>query len=211
MQVTLTTTTTAARPMETGTSRASAGHAGVLSIAIAAVAGLAACGAGHGSGTASAFAWLRPQAPPADWTIVRIATGSELAYPPGWRALRGDRGTATAALIGSRGRFLGYLNLTPRQGDETLSNWASFRVEHNREEGDRSVSRLGASSGVRFLNGRGSCVKDSYETTTGAHFIEIACLVEGSRSQSVIVGAAPPDAWAQESGSIERAIDALRG
>jgi hypothetical protein len=113
-------------------------------------------------------------------------------------------------LLGSGGRFLGYLNVTPRQGDETLSDWPSFRVEHNRDEGDHGVRRLAAAIGLHFLTGRGSCVKDSYATRTGARFVEIACLVTGPRTTSVIVGAAPPSAWARESGAIERAIAGVR-
>jgi hypothetical protein len=113
-------------------------------------------------------------------------------------------------LLSSDGRFLGYLNITPRQGDESLSNWSSFRVDHNQEEGDRAVTQLAAATGLHFLTGRGSCVKDSYTTRTGSRFVEIACLVAGARAQSVIVGAAPPSVWGRESGNIERAIAGLR-
>jgi hypothetical protein len=106
-------------------------------------------------------------------------------------------------------RFLGYLNLTPRQGDEALSTWGSFRVAHNTKEGDRSVRKLAAAQGLRFRTGRGSCVRDAYTTKTGAQYVEVACLVAGAKTASVIVGAAPPQMWAQLSPSIERAISAL--
>jgi hypothetical protein len=192
-------------PMGTGTSRSRARRAKHLWLAIAALA-LAACGASQGG----AFSWLHPQAAPSDWRVSQIPSGAVLAYPPDWSAQHGDRGTATAALLGSGGRFLGYLNVTPRQGDETLSNWSSFRLEHNQEEGDRAVRQLAAASGLHFLTGRGSCVKDSYTTRTGSRFVEIACLVAGARAQSVIVGAAPPGIWGRESGNIERAIAGFR-
>lgn len=167
---------------------------------------LAACGASQGS----SFAWLHPQAAPPGWRVSQVPSGAVMAYPPSWHAQHGDRGTVTAALLGSGGSFLGYLNLTPRQGDETQSNWSSFRVGHNREEGDRAVTQLAAATGLHFLTGRGSCVKDSYTTQTGSRFVEIACLVAGARAQSVIVGAAPPSVWGRESGSIERAIAGVR-
>ncbi len=185
--------------MGTGTSRAG--------LAIAALTlGLAACG---GSGTDS-FAWLHPQAPPSGWRVVTIPSGAAMAYPPTWRPLRGDAATATVALRTSGGRIVGYLNLTPRQGAESLSNWASFRTEHNGEEGNRGVKRLASATNLRFRSGRGSCVKDSYTTITGADFIEIACLVIGGRAQTVIVAAAPPDGWAREAATLKRAIEALR-
>lgn len=197
----------------TGTSRRTT----TAALALAALLGggvIAACGAGsHGgaaAGHSSGFAWLHPQSPPAAWKVARVAGGAQLAYPPGWSPQRGDRGTATAALLGSDGRFIGYLNLTPRQGAETLANWASFRVEHNGEEGDRAVRRLSSAGGLRFLNGHGSCVKDGYMTQTGSRYIEIACLIAGGRAGSVIVGAAPPSSWSSVAGAIERAIEGVR-
>jgi len=167
-------------------------------------------GVGAAGSQRSAFSWLHPERPPAGWIVVRIANGAELAYPPSWRRARGDKGTATAVSLLPGGEYFGYLNLTPRQGEETLSDWSSFRIEHNREEGDRAVRRLAAASGLHFLDGTGSCVKDSYMTETGGHFIEIACLVAGARAQSVIVGAAPPNEWGRAAGVIERAIEGLR-
>ncbi|MGH2868316.1 MAG: hypothetical protein ACRDNK_12215 [Solirubrobacteraceae bacterium] len=105
--------------------------------------------------------------------------------------------------------YVGYLNLTPRQGRETLTNWSSFRVAHNADEGDRQVRILAVGRGLRFRNGHGSCVRDSYLTSSGARYIEIACLVAGSRTAAVIVGAAPPQAWAQVSPSLRWAISAV--
>jgi hypothetical protein len=133
-----------------------------------------------------------------------------VAYPPNWQRQHSDPGTATAVLLTHSGGYLGYLNLTPQQGGETLQTWAAFRVEHNANEGDRSVKRLASERGLPFLTGRGTCVKDAYTTKIGAHFIEIACLVAGARAQSVIVAAAPPQAWSRESGTLEREIEAVR-
>ena len=138
--------------------------------------------------------------------MVRIPNGATVAYPPGWRRVHGDPGTATVALVGSDHRFLGYLNLTPRQGAETLRNWGRFRVEHNAEEGERNGRALAVGTGLRFRTGAGSCVRDSYTTTTGTQYIELACLVVGPRASSVIVGASPPRSWPQLSPLLERAI-----
>jgi len=132
-----------------------------------------------------------------------------LAFPSGWKQEGGDVGTATAVLGDGRHELLGYLNLTPRQGAETLRDWASFRARHNALEGERRVETLAAGAGLRFRTGRGSCVRDAYTTATGERFIELACLVVGPKATSVIVGAAPPGAWSQISPVIERAISAL--
>jgi hypothetical protein len=129
-----------------------------------------------------------------------------MPYPPGWRRVSGDQGTATAVLMNADHAFSGYLNLTPRQGEESLRNWGSFRVGHNAREGDRNIQTLAVSAGLRFRTGRGRCVRDAYTTGAGDRFVELACLVEGKKATSVIVGAAPPRMWARMSRVIERAI-----
>ena len=59
---------------------------------------------------------------------------------PGRLASDQDRsGTRDRALRKAGGRIVGYLNITPQGGDETLANWASFRPAHNREEGDHDL------------------------------------------------------------------------
>ena len=164
-------------------------------------------GGACGGANTESFAWLRPQRPPSGWLVARIPTGAQLPYPPGWRIVHGDRGTATAALVGPRGRYVGYLNVTPRQGDERLAGWASFRTSHNVEEGDHTVKRLAAATNLRFRTGRGSCVKDSYTTEVETRYVEIACLVAGRTAGTVIVGASPPSSWPRTSGLLERAIE----
>jgi hypothetical protein len=171
-------------------------------VALAAL-GLAACGTPAGAG--GPFAWLSPRAAPAAWPVATIPSGAAMPYPPGWTPARGDRGTATAVRLGQRGEIVGYLNLTPQQGDETLANWRTFRTEHNAREGDRHVHTLATAGGLRFRSGSGACVKDSYTTGTGAKYVELACLVRGS----VIVGAASPQAWPAIAPQIERAISGL--
>jgi hypothetical protein len=106
--------------------------------------------------------------------------------------------------------LLGYLNVTPREGEETLGNWASFRLEHNAREGDREVEEEAMARGVRFRAGTGTCVRDRYTTSTGAHYIELACLVRGTTTNSVIVAASPPRVWPRVSGELYAALSALR-
>jgi hypothetical protein len=142
---------------------------------------------------------------PAGWRTATIASGASIAVPPAWKRIRGDRGTASAAMFGPGGVLLGYLNLTPRQGDETLANWGRFRVEHNAEEGQRHVTTLSA-----YRSGQRACVKDSYTTRTDARYVELACLVEGADGAVVAVGASPPGAWPRLAQQIERAIASVR-
>ncbi|HEY2055307.1 MAG TPA: hypothetical protein VGH14_15350 [Solirubrobacterales bacterium] len=107
---------------------------------------------------------------------------------------------------GPSGRIVGYLNATPRQGDETAANWSHFRIAHNREEGDREDRLAAAATGLRFHAATGACVIDAYTTITGNRFREIACLVTGRSAATVIVAAAPPSRWAAEAPLLERAV-----
>jgi hypothetical protein len=206
--------------MGTATSRGPL--AAIVASAVAIALAVAGCGgtgggstvrsqaAGSAAPAARSFAWLRPGPPPnAGWSVASILTGATLPYPDGWERVPGDRGTATVELVGTRDQTLGYLNVTPRQGDETLTNWTHFRVDHNAEEGDKSVKTMASASGLRFRDGRGSCVQDSYTTGTGARYIELACLVAGKRATSVVVGAAPPQAWSAVAPQLERAISGV--
>src|SRR3954454_849189 len=143
----------------------------VFAFALLAVAVTAAVGGGGESrGRASPpFAWLDPSAPPAGWKVARTAGGGTFAYPAGWRPIKTDPGTASVALLGSRGRIDGFLNATPRQGAETLANWSRFRPQHNRGEGDRTVRLIASSTDLTFRSGRGSCVIDTYTTSKASY------------------------------------------
>jgi hypothetical protein len=186
----------------------------VVAATIAAILGAwsgAAAGGVSGNGEAPAFRWLQPRPAPHDWKLARLPSGAAtFAYPRSWRPIRTDPGTASVALIGVGRSIRGYLNATPRQGTETLANWPTFRVHHLREDDSSKDVRLIASAhGLRFRSGRGSCVIDSYRTSR-TRYREIACLVAGARTSSVIVGAAPSRTWAQQAATIERAIASLR-
>jgi len=185
----------------------------VVAATIATVLGVwggAADGSTLPNGQAPAFRWLHPQPPPTGWKLARLPSGAAtVAYPKNWRPIRTDPGTASVALLGHAGGIRGYLNVTPRQGKETLANWPSFRIEHLGDEGSTDVRLIARAHGLRFRSGRGSCVIDSYRTSR-ARYREIACLVAGARTSSVIVGAAPSKNWAQQAETIERAIASFR-
>jgi hypothetical protein len=209
-------TTTAGPATATAISRPIRRHrALVAALALTSAAAFAACGSSGGdeetSGPAApanpaAFTWLHPQAPPRGWKVQDLPSGvASLAYPTGWSLIKTDPGTVTAARKAG-GQIVGYLNVTPQGGDETLANWASFRPAHNREEGDHDVVATASATGLRFRGGQGSCVKDDYSTSSNARYTEIACIVRGQAATTVIVGAAPPASWNRFSPAIERAI-----
>jgi hypothetical protein len=185
-----------------------------FAIAVVSAAAAAGCGsarhASPGRSAPAGFAWLKPAPAPAGWPTTRIPSGAAISYPPAWTHIRTDPGTATVALLGSGHQILGYLNLTPRQGPETLANFAHFRVDHNHDEGDRGITALAAITKRRFGTGQISCVEDSYATKTGARYVELACLLSGRRTRVVVVGAAPPQSWARASPLIQRAISTIR-
>src|ERR1700680_245580 len=73
------------------------------------------------STTLGSFGWLASTAPPATWARRTVASGlGALSSPPGFRTAHGDPGTMSVALRNSAGTYLGYLNVTPHQGHETL-------------------------------------------------------------------------------------------
>ena len=163
------------------------------------------------TGQAAAFSWLHPAAAPAGWLTASTATSeATLFYPPAWRRIPGDSGTVSVSLRDDRGLYVGYLNVTPRQGAEQLHGWAAFRTNRNREEGDGHVSQVAAAEGLRFRNARGSCVIDDYVSRVGSHpYREIACIVKGHRDTDVFIGAALRHDWRTLRGTLERAASSL--
>lgn len=159
---------------------------------------------------ASAFSWLRPRALAPTWQALPLpGSPARLPLPPGWRAADGDPGTRTAELRGAGGAIAGYLNATPRQGEESLANWTQFRIDHNREEGDRDVRLRASADNLRFAAAVGSCVLDTYRTVSGRRYREIACLVAGHTAATVIVAAATPSRWSGEAADLRRAVGAF--
>jgi hypothetical protein len=191
-----------------GRTRAVIGLSAVGVGVVALIIALLAAGGASPRRASDPFAWLRPASPPVGWHVARTPDGAALAYPPGWTAIKTDPGTASVALRGIRGRIDGYLNVTPRQGAETLANWSRFRPQKNRAEGARNVRLLAATSHAQFRSARGSCVVDAY-TTSLTTYQEIACLVSGPGSSEVVVAAAPARLWRERSAALERAVSSF--
>jgi hypothetical protein len=153
------------------------------------------------------FGWLVARPAPSAWKQHSLPNGAGvLSYPPDLHVTKGDPGSFSVALV-NRGSYVAYLNATPQQGDEQLSGWARFRVGHLLDD-DASSVHEDASVGSRpFLGGRGSCVIDDYVTKVGLHrFHEIACIVSGTRHESVVIAAAPPSDWVRLGPTLERAV-----
>jgi hypothetical protein len=186
--------------------------AALLGIAVLAVAGCGSQGVARSKPIVARFPFADVHAAPAPagWRATAIASGAVLSYPPDWTPVGGDPGTASAALAGARQHIIGYLNVTPLQGSESLANWPEFRVRHNAAEGDRAVTTEATAYGVRFLTGTGSCVRDSYTTVSRARYVELACLVAGAHARSVIVAAAARAQWIKISPVLYRALSAFR-
>ena len=150
-------TTTAARAMATATSsRLLAAAALVAVLALAGCGGAARQAGEHAAGTPARFAWLRPAAAPADWKIGRLPSAHGcFAYPPGWRSIRTDPGTFSAALLGAHDRIRGYLNATPRSGAETLANWSQLPPGPQPRRGRPQRHQRGLGIGVALPFGNG--------------------------------------------------------
>jgi hypothetical protein len=179
---------------------------------VAAAAAAAAAFALSGGSPGRAFPALVPAAAPARWPHLTLTNGTAvLSYPPSLRPAGGDADAASAARVSPGGVFRLYLNATPRQGDEQLRGWAAFRLRLLTADDAASARELAAAQGVAFRGGTGSCVIDTYVTRIGAHrYQEIACLVQGQASASVIVAAAPAATWAQASPLLLQAVAAYQ-
>jgi hypothetical protein len=180
--------------------------------AAAAVAATLVAFALPGRSPSRAFPPLVPAAAPAGWPHLTLPNGTAvLSYPPSLRPVRGDTDAVSAAQVSPSGVFQLYLNATPRQGEEQLRGWAAFRLRLLTGDDAASARELAAAQGVAFRGGTGSCVIDQYVTRIGAHhYQEIACLVQGRASASVIVAAAPAATWAQASPLLLRAVAAYQ-
>jgi hypothetical protein len=187
-------------------------HVLAVLASVAAIAVAAATFALSGGSPGRAFPALVPAAAPAGWPHLTLPNGTAvLSYPPSLRPVGGDADSVSAAQVSPKGVFRLYLNATPRQGDEQLRGWAAFRLRLLTADDAVSARELAAAQGVAFRGGTGSCVIDTYVTRIGAHrYQEIACLVQGRASASVIVAAAPAATWAQASPLLLRAVAAYQ-
>jgi len=156
------------------------------------------------------FPRLHPAAAPSDWRHLTLPNRTAvLSYPPSLRPISGDKVAVSAARLSRHGAFQLYLNATPRQGSEQLAHWPAFRLHLLRSDTAVSARQVAEAHGVKFRGGTGSCVIDRYITRVGGHhFQEIACLVVGRISASVIVAAAPTAAWTRERPLLLQAVSA---
>ncbi len=191
------------------------------SLALGAIAAItvAGCGAESRIGTGDRHgdralaphraASTKPFALPPGWNELRLSSGALLPYPPGWRPVSGDRGSASAALLNRDGTIRAYLNATPAQSHETLAGWARFRLRHNVAEGDRNERLVAAPTGVQRRTGqRMACVIDDY-VTSRSRYRELACILTPTRGHPamVLVAAAQPGAWKRERPLLDLAIN----
>jgi hypothetical protein len=163
-----------------------------------------------GGSPGRAFPSLVPAAPPASWLHLTLPNGTAvLSYPPSLRRIAGDTDAVSAGQVSAGGMIQLYLNATPRQGAERLQQWAAFRLRLLRADDAASAHQVAATEGIKFRGGTGSCIVDTYVTRIGGHrYEEIACLVQGRTSASVIVAAAPSAMWAQARPLLFRAVAA---
>jgi hypothetical protein len=181
-------------------------------VGLAAACSAPAAASGHQATSAPPVHGLTARPAPAGWHHAVLPGGrAVLAYPPAMHLITGDRGTVTAAQVSRSGGYLLYLNATPRQGAESLRNWPRFRVNHLLDEDASAARLLAASRGLRFAGATGSCVLDTYVTKIKAHhYTELACLVQGHGSASVIVAAAPAADWSRAAPVLTRAVGAYQ-
>lgn len=162
-------------------------------------------------GNPGPFSWLVPAPAPAGWKHITLASAKAvLSYPPSLAKIHSDSASVSVAKRDASGTIHLYLNATPQQGAETLSNWTSFRITHNKFESD-AVHKHAAGVGLHFLGAKGSCVIDDYSSRVHVHhYQEIACIVQGPTKVSVIVAAALASEWKQAAPILERAVSAYR-
>lgn len=187
-------------------------HAGNRVGIVASLVLVASLCLGLASGSAAnprPFRWLIPAPAPASWNHMTPPSHvAVLAYPRSLAPIHSDGASVSVAKRDKSGRVLVYLNSTPQQGAESLTNWVRFRIDHNRDESTH-VHKDAGTVGLRFLDGVGSCVIDHYISRYHAnHYREIACFVQGPTAASVIVAAALESEWTRALPMLERAVSA---
>ena len=169
-------------------------------VALAGAAGLSVGG----------FRWFAAAPAPAGWDHGAVPSGVGVLFYPATFKSGSDTDGISRERLGPHGSVLVYLDVTPKQGSERLSDWPSYRLEVVRGESN-DVHEDGHAYGLHFTGGTGSCVLDDYRTRVqNHHYREIACFVEGHGHASVLIAAALASEWAQATKTLERAVDAYR-
>lgn len=200
--------------------RIRAGGAAALTAALSLA--LFGCASGQSSASGSfgaanapasaGFGWFHPGPAPGAWLRASLSgRGATLSYPGSLRPEHGDPGTVTVGSTARSGQTLVYLNVTPKQGGETLHNWPDFRAEHLHEDGQSAVHLDGVSGPLSFRGGHGRCVIDNYTTDEHHnHYNEIACIVQGAHATSVLVAATSTAAWRANSALLEKVVSSYQ-
>ena len=161
-----------------------------------------------GGGNSGILNQLVPGPAPADWIRVTTPAGTAvLSYPPSFTPVRTDPGTVSVATGAGSPIYQGYLNVTPRQGAETLRGFTAFRLDHLGDE-DTNVHEITSAGRVAFQGAVGSCVNDDYRTRVGHnHYEEIACFVAGADDEYVVVAAALYADWGRLAPTLREAVE----
>ena len=203
------------RRIRPGGTAAAAALTVALSLALSGCAGgqtSSAQGGGAGQATHTGFGWFHPGPAPGTWVRASLSGQSAtLSYPVSLHPMHGDHGTVTVGSTAKSGAVLVYLNVTPKQGDETLGNWPDFRMEHLREDGQYAVRLDSVSPPLSFRGGHGRCVIDNYTTKIRNHrYDEIACIVQGAKATTVLVAATSTAAWQAEQALLEKVVSSYQ-
>jgi len=169
-------------------------------------------GGGTGQAAHAGFGWFHPRPAPGAWLQASLTGQSAtLSYPGSLHPMHGDDGTVTVGSTAKSGAVLVYLNVTPKQGAESLGNWTDSRLEHLREDGQYQVHLDGVSPALHFRGGPGRCVIDNY--TSKIHnnrYDEIACIVRGAHATSVLVAASSTAAWQASHALLEKVVSSYQ-
>ncbi len=204
------------RRIRTGGAAAAAALIVALSLALSGCAsGQSRSAASDGAAPAFAsarFGWFHPDPAPGAWLRASLTGQSAtLSYPGSLRHEHGDPGSVTVGSTANSGEVLVYLNVTPKQGGETLHNWPDFRMEHLREDGQSAVHLDGVSGPLSFRGGHGRCVMDNYTTDTHHNrYNEIACIVQGAHATSVLVAATSTATWQAHRALLEKVVSSYQ-
>jgi hypothetical protein len=156
------------------------------------------------------FRWFAARPAPPAWRVHALPAGAGFLFSPRRFKSVTDRDGVSLAVRNRHGTIVEYLNATPKQGPESLSNWPTYRLHVIREESN-AVHEDGHAFGLSFAGGKGSCVSDDYLTRVIVHhYREIACFVRGRTAASVVVVAALRSDWTKDAPTLKRALEAYQ-
>jgi hypothetical protein len=181
----------------------------VFAVAIFAPVAFLAVADAAGSRVAS-FRWFAAVAAPASWKHRALPSGAGILSYPATFVDGHDRDGVARERVDRHGSVLVYLDLTVKQGPESLRDWPRYRIGLVRGESN-DVHEDGHAFGLPFRGGSGSCVLDDYRTRVeNHHYREIACFVQGREHATVLIAAALEYEWVRAAKTLERALDAYR-